>query len=193
MQMWLVGRADKPAQKIIAMGARRRGHFRKPSRDSGRLARCQVCACSQNRKPNPALTTKQIAASDRHHARVRIGQIALGTRAGRRHDRRDDELRKLPLPPATQGSPGRSVVDAGTCQDRRRTLIPRRFSQYIFVVAGCWQRDDAELDWPRYSCSRSGAGQLGKLATLCRNVAVPRCSRFAHRCGASCQLAHLTR
>ena len=90
--------------------------------------------------------------------------------------------------PARQGSPGRFVVDAGTCQDRRRTLIPRRFSQYIFVVAGCWQRDDAELDCPRYSCSRSGACQVGKLATLCRSVAAARSSRFAHRCGASCQL-----
>ena len=89
--------------------------------------------------------------------------------------------------PARQGSAGRSVVDAGTCQDRRRTLIPRRFSQYI-VVAGGWQRDDAELDYPRYTCSRSGACQVGKLATLCRSGAVPRTSRFALRCGASRQL-----
>ena len=80
--------------------------------------------------------------------------------------------------PARQGSAGRFVVDAGTCQDRRRTLIPRRFSQYI-VVAGCWQRDDAELDCPRYSCSRSGACQVGKLATLCRSGAVPRTLGFA--------------
>ena len=139
------------------------------------MARCQVCACSQNRKPNPALTTKQIAASDRHHARVRIGQIALVIRAYAGTQRRDDALRKLPLP---------------TCEARiRRTIccrcwhLPRSkanpYPTPIFSVhfCCCWllatRRRGTRLATLLVLEKRGGsAGQVGNIMSQRRSAAI---------------------